>query len=97
MLIIFLNMIVMAVDHYNESAYIAEILDIMNIVFTAVFTLEAVIKLVGLRWHYFRQAWNVFDFIIVVLSIVGKLSYYLRNKIKHLDEGKKQNYENSED
>ncbi|XP_048254003.1 sodium channel protein 1 brain-like isoform X4 [Haliotis rufescens] len=69
-LIIFLNMIVMGIEHYNQSDAVSQVLDIMNIIFTTVFTLEALVKLVGLRWHYFRQAWNVFDFIIVILSIL---------------------------
>ncbi|XP_041373843.1 sodium channel protein 1 brain-like [Gigantopelta aegis] len=84
-LIIFLNMIVMAIDHYNESDYIVEILNILNVVFTSIFTLEAIIKLIGLRWHYFRQAWNVFDFIIVVLSIVVNASEVI--EIKTEDKG----------
>ncbi|XP_046574320.1 sodium channel protein 1 brain-like [Haliotis rubra] len=69
-LIIFLNMIVMGIEHYNQSDAVSQVLDIMNIIFTTVFTLEAMVKLIGLRWHYFRQAWNVFDFIIVILSIL---------------------------
>ncbi len=65
-------MIVMGIEHYNQSDAVSQVLDIMNIIFTTVFTLEAMVKLIGLRWHYFRQAWNVFDFIIVILSILGE-------------------------
>jgi len=43
----------------------------MNIIFTASFALEAVVKIIGLRFHYFRFLWNIFDFIIVILSILG--------------------------
>lgn len=71
-IIIFLNMIVMAIEHYQQADSIKQVMDIMNYIFAAVFILEAVIKLIGLRWHYFRQPWNVFDFIIVVLSIIGE-------------------------
>ncbi|PVD19442.1 hypothetical protein C0Q70_19931 [Pomacea canaliculata] len=70
-ILIFFNMIVMAVEHYNQADAVQENLNTMNIIFTAVFTLEAITKLVGLRWHYFRVAWNVFDFVIVILSILG--------------------------
>ncbi len=71
-ILILLNMAAMAVEHYNQSQAFIDALDIVNIVFTTIFTLEAVVKIIGLRWHYFRRAWNVFDFIIVVLSIIGK-------------------------
>ena len=29
-------------------------------------------KLIALRQHYFKKAWNVFDFIIVISSLIGK-------------------------
>lgn len=44
----------------------------INLIFTMVFVVEAIIKIIGLRWHYFRRAWNVFDFVVVALSVVGK-------------------------
>lgn len=69
--VIFMNMIVMGIEHYKQSDMVIDILQIMNIIFTTVFTLEAAIKITGLRFHYFRQPWNVFDFIVVVLSILG--------------------------
>ena len=43
-----------------------------NIVFTCIFIIEAILRIIALRWGYFQQRWNVFDFVIVVLSIVGK-------------------------
>lgn len=56
----------------NGFQIYGDTLEVINIMFTTVFTLEAIVKIVGLRWHYFRRTWNVFDFIVVVLSIVGK-------------------------
>lgn len=50
---------------------LSQILSGLNIAFTVIFVIEAVIKIVGLRLHYFRRAWNVFDFVIVLLSIMG--------------------------
>ena len=66
------NMIAMAVEHYEQSEAYSQALDLMNIIFTTIFTLEAIVKIIGMRWHYFRRPWNVYDFIIVVVSIVGK-------------------------
>ncbi|PAA93328.1 hypothetical protein BOX15_Mlig005983g2 [Macrostomum lignano] len=72
-ILIFLNMVAMMIDHYKEQPAITQCLSLINIIFTAVFTVEAIIKIIGLRWHYFRFAWNVFDFVIVILSIVGAI------------------------
>ncbi|GFR71119.1 sodium channel protein [Elysia marginata] len=70
-LLIFCNMIVMAIDHYNQTDAVAEALEMMNIIFTTVFLLEAIVKIIGLRYHYFRFLWNIFDFIILIMSILG--------------------------
>ena len=34
---------------------------------------EATVKMIGLRQHYFTAAWNLFDFVLVIASIVGIL------------------------
>ncbi len=47
-------------------------LQVFNIFFVIVFALEAVMKLLSFGpVVYFREAWNKFDFIVVVVSIVG--------------------------
>lgn len=71
-ILIFLNMVVMMVEHYKQPQSVTLALEIINIIFTTVFTLEALIKIIGLRWHYFRRVWNIFDLIIVILSIIGE-------------------------
>ena len=35
-----------------------------------IFTVEAVIKIIALRKAYFSDSWNIFDFIIVVLTLL---------------------------
>ena len=50
---------------------LVNILESINYFFTGVFTLEAIIKIIGLGFKgYFSKGWNVFDFIIVVISYV---------------------------
>jgi hypothetical protein len=34
---------------------------------------EAIVKIIGLRYHYFTVPWNLFDFLLVVASILGIL------------------------
>ena len=59
-------------DYYNEPALYAKILQIINYVFVAVFTIEAIFKLIAFgHKFYFLENWNKFDFIIVVLSLIA--------------------------
>lgn len=44
----------------------------INVVFIVLFTTECVLKMFALRHYYFTVSWNVFDFIVVILSVVGK-------------------------
>lgn len=37
----------------------------------AIFTLEAIIKIGGLGIYYFYDSWNIFDFVVVLLTLVG--------------------------
>ena len=47
-------------------------LDIFNYVFVFIFTMEAVLKLIGLGpTYYFYIDWNKFDFAIVIQSLVS--------------------------
>lgn len=71
MIFIVLNMTVMAMDHYKQTRLFESILERLNIFFIAVFTAECVLKIFALRWHYFREPWNMFDFVVVILSILG--------------------------
>lgn len=36
----------------------------------AIFTVEAVCKLIAMRKNYFRVGWNIFDFIVVVGTVL---------------------------
>ncbi|XP_052827734.1 sodium channel protein type 4 subunit alpha B isoform X3 [Octopus bimaculoides] len=71
MMIILLNMITMAMEHYDMSQTFQDFLKYINIVFIGIFTGECVMKLMGLRFYYFKEPWNIFDFVVVVLSILG--------------------------
>ncbi|XP_065093737.1 sodium channel protein 60E isoform X3 [Ochlerotatus camptorhynchus] len=71
--LIFLNMLTMGIEHYNQPHAVFFILEVSNAFFTTVFSLEAIVKIVGLRYHYFTVPWNVFDFLLVLASIFGIL------------------------
>ncbi|XP_062398037.1 voltage-dependent L-type calcium channel subunit alpha-1D [Sardina pilchardus] len=70
-LLIMLNTLTLAVQHYQQSKMFTSIMDILNLIFTIVFTVEMIIKLLALRtYHYFIDAWNSFDALIVVGSVL---------------------------
>lgn len=40
----------------------------MSVVFGTIFTIEAIMKIIAYRRNYFRDAWNKFDFTVVILT-----------------------------
>uniref|UniRef100_A0A8C3B1A0 Sodium channel protein n=1 Tax=Cyclopterus lumpus TaxID=8103 RepID=A0A8C3B1A0_CYCLU len=71
MVLIWLNMVTMMVETDDQSDEKAKILHDINIFFIMVFTGECLLKMIALRYYFFTNGWNVFDFIVVVLSIIG--------------------------
>ncbi|XP_044735668.1 sodium channel protein 60E [Chrysoperla carnea] len=71
--LIFLNMLTMGIEHYGQPHPVFFILEVSNAFFTTVFGLEAIVKMIGLRYHYFTVPWNMFDFWLVLASILGIL------------------------
>uniref|UniRef100_A0A8C5PRQ0 Sodium channel protein n=1 Tax=Leptobrachium leishanense TaxID=445787 RepID=A0A8C5PRQ0_9ANUR len=68
---IVLNTIFMALEHYKMTAEFDSMLSIGNYVFTGIFTAEMVFKIIALDpYYYFQQGWNIFDSIIVSLSLM---------------------------
>lgn len=73
---IILNTIVLALKWYDQPSEMEAAFTYINIVFNIIFTIEAVIKIIALRSQYFRDAWNCFDFTIVVLSYIFLILAY---------------------
>ncbi|XP_071667100.1 sodium channel protein type 2 subunit alpha isoform X5 [Patagioenas fasciata] len=71
MILICLNMVTMMVETDDQSEDMENILYWINLVFIVLFTGECVLKLISLRHYYFTIGWNIFDFVVVILSIVG--------------------------
>ncbi|XP_036772752.2 voltage-dependent L-type calcium channel subunit alpha-1F isoform X2 [Manis pentadactyla] len=70
-LLILLNTVALAMQHYEQTAPFNYTMDILNMVFTGLFTVEMVLKVIAFKpKHYFADAWNTFDALIVLGSIV---------------------------
>ena len=68
---IILNMITMMCDHYQQSVTWTFVLDNFNLFFIVIFTAEMLLKIFAFRQHYFGEPWNLFDFVVVMLSLGG--------------------------
>ncbi|XP_072402636.1 muscle calcium channel subunit alpha-1 isoform X6 [Diabrotica undecimpunctata] len=72
--LILTNTITLGMKFYHkpeEYLIYEKVLDYLNMIFTAVFAMEFVFKLAAFRVkNYFGDAWNLFDFIIVLGSFV---------------------------
>uniref|UniRef100_A0A3P9IZ03 Sodium channel protein n=1 Tax=Oryzias latipes TaxID=8090 RepID=A0A3P9IZ03_ORYLA len=71
MMLICLNMVTMMVETDDQSDETEVVLYWINFIFIVVFTCEFVLKLFALRHYYFTNGWNIFDVVVVILSIVG--------------------------
>ncbi|XP_062256058.1 sodium channel, voltage gated, type VIII, alpha subunit b isoform X2 [Platichthys flesus] len=71
MMLICLNMVTMMVETDDQSDETELVLYWVNFIFIVVFTIEFVLKLFALRHYYFTNGWNIFDVVVVILSIVG--------------------------
>nr|XP_019944626.1 PREDICTED: voltage-dependent L-type calcium channel subunit alpha-1D-like [Paralichthys olivaceus] len=69
--LIILNTLCLAIQHHGQSHLFNYAMDVLNMVFTGVFTVEMILKLIAFKpRNYFADAWNTFDALIVVGSVV---------------------------
>uniref|UniRef100_A0A803T183 Voltage-dependent N-type calcium channel subunit alpha n=1 Tax=Anolis carolinensis TaxID=28377 RepID=A0A803T183_ANOCA len=74
MVMIALNTIVLMMKFYGAPDPYEDMLKCLNIVFTSMFSLECVLKIIAFgALNYFRDAWNIFDFVTVLGSITDIL------------------------
>jgi len=71
LVVICINAIFLMMTHYEQSDWYTQMLWIANAAFTAFYTAEAAMKIAGLRGYYFKSAWNIFDFGLVVIAIAS--------------------------
>jgi len=64
-----LNTVILGMTWFDEPREVTKFVEIMNLVFMVIFTLEAALKITALKKAYFKDSWNVFDFIIVILTL----------------------------
>ncbi|KAG7222210.1 hypothetical protein INR49_016624 [Caranx melampygus] len=69
--LILLNTICLAMQHHGQTPKFNDAMNILNMLFTGLFTVEMILKLIAFKPRgYFSDPWNVFDFLIVIGSII---------------------------
>lgn len=71
----------MMVETDDQSPEKVNILAKINLLFVAIFTGECIVKMAALRHYYFTNSWNIFDFVVVILSIVGGYASWLDGEV----------------
>uniref|UniRef100_A0A8C6KNV6 Voltage-dependent N-type calcium channel subunit alpha n=1 Tax=Nothobranchius furzeri TaxID=105023 RepID=A0A8C6KNV6_NOTFU len=87
MTLIALNTVVLMMKFYDAPAEYESMLKYLNIIFTGLFTLECILKIIAFNpLNYLKQPWNVFDFVTVIGSITDILftEINVRNKMINL-------------
>ena len=75
-LLIMVSSVLLAVDSPNvdEDSKLKKALNITDVVFVCLFSLEAAIKMFALGIKkYFASGWNLMDFVIVVIGAIGAI------------------------
>lgn len=70
MVCIMANTFVLGFNWYMQPEYFELPIEIINYTFMAIFTIEAIVKIIAQRKLYFSDSWNLFDFTVVVLTVV---------------------------
>ena len=60
----------MALAHENQTPFWTGLFLYTNNIFTFIYACEAVLKLIGFGWSYFKNNWNRFDFFVVNTALL---------------------------
>eukprot|EP00798_Chlamydomonas_sp_ICE-L_P006468 gene6469-3102_t len=75
---ILLNVLTMFMVHEGMSDKWQDSLMAANVAFTSIFVVEMMIKMLAINIKpYFQDGWNQFDFLVVVISVVGCIMDYV--------------------
>ncbi|CAF97224.1 unnamed protein product, partial [Tetraodon nigroviridis] len=78
--LILLNTICLAMQHHGQTKSFNNAMNILNMLFTGLFTVEMILKLIAFKPRgYFSDPWNVFDFLIVIGSIIDVILSEINN------------------
>lgn len=72
--VICLNMVILMVETEEQSEQKEEILFWFHFVIIVIFLIEFILKIITLRKFYFSDCYNIIDFLVIFVSIIGRFS-----------------------
>jgi len=63
----------MGFERYGMSDEENHTMEMIDSVFIFIFSIECILKIIAHSYKYFACPWNVFDFVIVIVSITGRV------------------------
>ncbi|KAM8910907.1 voltage-dependent T-type calcium channel subunit alpha-1H-like isoform 2-T2 [Spinachia spinachia] len=70
--LIFISVLIMAVEHYQQPLYIKKLTEYSHYVFTSILVIEVLLKLVAFGvLRFLRNSWNLMDLVVVLVSIMS--------------------------
>ncbi len=70
-LLILINAITMGLETSSTEYIPRHVLEWVDLFILGIFVIELGIKLYAFRWEFFKDAWNIFDLIIVIFSLIS--------------------------
>lgn len=68
LLAILINTLSMGIEHHEQSEILTHVVEVTNIIFSAIFAVEMVLKVIAEGpFGYISNGFNVFDGVIVIL------------------------------
>ena len=82
---IIINIIQMGLIYEGASKNYLEALEVFNLIFTIIFIIEAILKILALGLRtYFHSSWNKFDFFVVLTSLVDIILNFIGKEFLYI-------------
>ncbi|OOF51794.1 hypothetical protein BKK54_02115 [Rodentibacter genomosp. 1] len=73
--LIVINAIIVGVDTYPALSYkMGNYLTLISNICLTIFVIEIILKIIFMQKNFFKNCWNIFDFIIIFISILAEFS-----------------------
>lgn len=64
------NTFILGFNWYMQPESYKPVIEVINYVFVTIFTIEAIVKIIAQKKDYFTDSWNLFDFSVVVATLI---------------------------
>ncbi|KAF9393527.1 calcium channel protein [Podila verticillata] len=80
--VLVLNVILIASQHYDQPTTLTDIQDISYFVFLGLYSIEIFVKICGYGFHKWRLSrWNLYDFLITALALITLVPRFIGHEL----------------